>query len=496
MGQEKTASYKQIAKSTGIFGGSQFIIIVIGLVRTKVLAVLLGTAGVGLVGLFQSVIDLVRSLSGLGLSFSSVKDIAAAKNTNDRHRTSQTITVLYRWLWWTGISGMLLMIFFSAQLSEYVFGDKSKMWSVCLLSFCVLAGTLSSGQIALLQGLRQILKMAKASLYGALGGSVVAITLYSVLGIDGIVPALIAMSVIGLFFSWWYARGVKIEKVFMTAREIFLRGGEMVKLGLYTVISGLISTLTLFLIKSFMLKASDIETVGLFQSVWSVSNLYIGAILTSMAADYFPRLCGLRDKNSEIVRFSNEQARFVLIISTPMIVGMLLVASPVLNMLYSSKFLLAAGLLRWQILGAFLKVLIWPLGFILLAKGRGFRFFIVEFAWFAVYYLATLSLWPYFGLDAAGIAYLIAYLVYLPLVYMMVKPLCNFKYETSNILLMISFLLYAVTAFFAAVYLNGRLLFLCGSFIFFFCCLLAGLELNKILPAGLWIAKIKEYIKK
>jgi len=496
MEQENTTSYKQIAKSTGVFGGSQIVIIVIGIVRTKVLAVLLGAAGVGLVGMFQSIIDLVRSLSGLGLSFSSVKDIAEANNTNDKQRISKTITVLHRWLWWTGILGMFLMILFSAQFSEYVFGDRSKIWPICLLSFCVLIGTISSGQIALLQGLRQIAKMSKTSLYGALGGSLVAIILYSILGIDGIVPALISMSVIGLLFSWWYARGVKIEKVFMTTREVFLRGGGMVKLGLYMVISGLISTLTLFLMKSFMLKANDVETVGLFQSVWSVSNLYIGAILSSMAADYFPRLCGLRDKNSEIVRFSNEQTRFVLIVSSPMIVGMLLVASPVLNIFYSSKFLLAAGLLRWQILGAFLKVLIWPLGFVLLAKGRGMRFFISEFTWFAVYYLATRFLWPSFGLNAAGIAYLIAYLVYLPMVYMMIKPLCNFKYETQNILLMIGFLFYAVAAFFAAVYLNGWLLFLCGSVIFSCCCLLAGLELNKILPASLWIDKIKGYIKK
>ena len=121
MEPEETFSYKRIAKSTGIFGGSQFLVILVGIVRTKVLAVLLGTTGIGLVGMFQSIIDLVRSLSGLGLGFSSVKDIAEANNTNDKQRIAQTITVLHRWLWWTGILGMLLMILFSAQLSEYNF---------------------------------------------------------------------------------------------------------------------------------------------------------------------------------------------------------------------------------------------------------------------------------------------------------------------------------------------------------------------------------------
>ena len=496
MEQENITSYKRIAKSTGIFGGSQFLIIIIGIVRTKVLAVLLGTTGIGLVGMFQSIIDLVRSVSGLGLSFSSVKDIAEAHKTNDKQRIAQTITVLHRWLWWTGILGMLLMIVFSPQLSDYVFGDNSKIWPICLLSFCVLTGTISSGQIALLQGMQEISKMAKASLFGASGGLVIAVVLYSFLGIEGIVPALIAMSLLGLFFSWLFASKIKTDKVVITAKEVFHQGGGMVKLGFYTVVSGLISTLTLFLIKSFILKADGVENVGLFQSVWSVSNLYIGAILTSMAADYFPRLCGFNDSNRDIVRFSNEQTRFVLIVSTPLIVGMLLVASPVLELFYSSKFLMAAGLLRWQIMGTFLKVLVWPIGFILLAKGKGLRFFLVEFTWYLVYYVTTRLCWPYMGLDAAGVAYVIAYLAYLPLVYLMVKPLCSFKFDTKNIVLMINFFLYVVVAYFASVCLDGWMFYACGFTIFMFCSLLAGFELNKILPASMWISKFKSILKK
>jgi len=497
MEQANTTSYKQIAKSTGIFGGSQFFIILIGIVRTKVLAVFLGTEGIGLVGLFQSVIDLVRSISGLGLSFSSVKDIAEANNTNDQKRIAQTVTVLHRWLWWTGILGLLLTILFSGQLSDYIFGDKSKVWQISLLSFCVLTSTISSGQIALLQGLRQIQKMAKASFYGALGGAVVAIIMYSILGVDGIIPALIAMSVIGLFFSWWFARSVKLEKVVMTARVVFNRGGNMVRLGLFTVVSGLLSTLTLFLIKSFIQNEGGIESVGLFQSVWSVSNLYIGAVLTSMAADFYPRLCGLNDNNLDFVRFSNEQTRFVLIISCPLIIGMLLVASPVLTIFYTSKFLIAVNLLRWQILGAFLKVLVWPIGFILLAKGKGFRFLIVEFVWVFVYYLSTRICWQYIGLNAAGVSYVIAYLVYLPLVYFMIKPLCKFRYETKNIILMLGFLFLTIAAFCISAYLNGWISYLCGGCTLVISVFWSGYEFNKIIPAKMWVSKLKSiFIKR
>ncbi|MCK9300100.1 MAG: O-antigen translocase, partial [Bacteroidales bacterium] len=56
------SSYRQIVKSTGIFGGSQLFNMLIGVFRTKVAAALLGPLGVGLIGLYQSIIDMIRSV--------------------------------------------------------------------------------------------------------------------------------------------------------------------------------------------------------------------------------------------------------------------------------------------------------------------------------------------------------------------------------------------------------------------------------------------------
>ncbi len=488
-------SYKQIAKSTSIFGGSQFVNILLGIVRTKVLAVLLGTTGVGLNGMFQSIADLMRSLTGLGLSFSSVKEIAEAKQSEDNEHIGHTVTMLYRWLWWTGIAGMLLTILLSPWISDYVFGDRKHLLAICLISFSVLAGTVSSGQLALLQGMRKIGSMAKSSLYGAIGGLVTAVPLYWVFGLNGIVPALITVSFIGLFFTWFFARKISVEKVVQSYRDSLQREGNMVRLGVFTVVSGLVSTLTLFLLRSFILQNDGVGHVGLFQAVWSVSNMYMGGIMTSMAADYFPRLCSLNGDDPKTVRFTNEQTRFVLIVATPLIVLMLLIAPPILNILYSNGFNAASTLLRWQIFGTFLKVIIWPLGFILLSKGRGARFLIVESTWFIVYYVATRLLWPIYGLDAAGIAYVIAYVIYMPLVYLLVRPLCAFHFGIRNKVLITLFTLFATVTFVATLQLDGIHLRVTGSILFLACSIWAAFELNKIIPFAQWSEKVGKLFK-
>jgi len=489
-------SYGQIAKSTGIFGGFQLIYIVIGLLRTKVLALLLGTTGVGLAGLYQSVVDFVKTVAGMGLSFSSVKDIAQASESADENRIAQTITVLRRLLWWTGLAGMFLMMAFSVPVSIYLFGDQSKALPICILSFSVLTGILSSGQIALLQGTRQILKMAKASLYGAFGGFIVSVAFYAWLGIEGVVPALIGISIVNLFFSWWFSHKEFVLKVQISAKETFQKGGAMVRLGFYTMLSGLVATLTLFLMKSFILQTENLDTVGLYQAVWSVSFMYLGAILTSMGADYYPRLCGLNGDNEAMVKFSNEQTRFVLLVSSPVIICVLLLAMPILQLLYSSKFVEAADLMRWQIFGTYLKIIVWPVGFFLLAKGKGLRFFIVEFAWVAIYYLATRLGWKYLGLESAGIAYVIAYVLYFPLVYAMVKPLCDFRFNKGNILFMIFFLIMTLLAFLVSMFMKGWPCIISGGLIFLIASIAGLWGLNNILPARLWMEKLKKYLKR
>ena len=70
------ATYDHIVKYTGFLGGIQVLTILVSVVRNKLAAVLLSTAGVGLSALYQSVIGFLHNTSNLGISFSSIKEIA------------------------------------------------------------------------------------------------------------------------------------------------------------------------------------------------------------------------------------------------------------------------------------------------------------------------------------------------------------------------------------------------------------------------------------
>ena len=52
-------SYRQIFKATSLFGGVQVFNIIIGIIRSKIVAVLLGASGMGVLGLFTTTIAMV-----------------------------------------------------------------------------------------------------------------------------------------------------------------------------------------------------------------------------------------------------------------------------------------------------------------------------------------------------------------------------------------------------------------------------------------------------
>jgi len=111
--QSEHNTYGQILKSSAMVGGSQVLNILIGMVRTKAMAVMLGPAGFGLFGLYSSVVSLAQTFAGMGINSSGVRQIAAAASYREEQLVAQTTLVLRRVSLFLGLLGAALMIMFS-----------------------------------------------------------------------------------------------------------------------------------------------------------------------------------------------------------------------------------------------------------------------------------------------------------------------------------------------------------------------------------------------
>lgn len=442
----KKTSYQQIIKSTTIFGGSQAFIILIGIIRTKIIAILLGPTGIGIIGIYQSIIDMMRSGFSLGLDTAGVKDIAETEAKQDPITFNRAISRFNIWFKWSAIIGFIICLTLCYPISLWAFGNNKHVLPIAGLAICVFLAILTTGKSTILQGMRKIPEMAKSAVWGSLIGLIISIPTYFIFGMEGIIPAFIVSGGISFLCVEYYYRKQSIEKVSISNKEAFYEGLNSLKLGAYIVSAGLISTVSMFLIRAYITRTDDLEAAGLFQSAWTITNVYLALILRSMGSDFYPRLSAIASEKDKMKALINEQSYIVLIIASPIVISMMLFSDFALSVLYSGKFSGANTLLCWQAAGSFFKVLSWPIAFIMLVKNKGLVFFMSEASYYIVYLTSAYLLYPVYGLDATGIAYLAAYIVYLPLVFFIGRKLSEFKWTSTIIsMTLINLILICIT---------------------------------------------------
>lgn len=409
---ESQSSYRQIVKATSLFGGVQFLTIIISLIRSKFIAVFLGPAGIGIIGLLNSTLGLIIGFTNAGLDTSAVKSISAANNDGDKVKIGTEVTVLKRLIWFTGIFGTLITIFLSSWLSKLTFGTTDYTFAFILISITVLFKQLTSGQLAILQGLRRLKDQAKASLAGSFFGLLVTIPLYYYLRNEAIVPSIIIISFTSLLFTWYYSNKVKIQPVNLTNNQVFLEGKSMLKLGFSLSFISLLTVTASYILQIFISNKGGIVEVGLFSAGFAIINSYVGLIFTAMGTDYFPRLAALSNDNNRIRITVIQQAVIAILIITPIIILFITFAPYIIRILYSVQFSPIIMMVSWGILGMLFKAVSWSMGYILIAKGDSKLFIRTSLGFNITFLMINIFGYYFYGLEGVGITFALNYIIH------------------------------------------------------------------------------------
>jgi PST family polysaccharide transporter len=425
-------TYGQILKSSALIGGSQVLNIAIGIVRTKAMAVLLGPAGYGLFGLYGSVANLAQSIVGIGVNSSGVRQIAAAVGTGDTERIALTTIVLRRTSVVLGFLGGILLLVFSRQVSTITFGTNQHAPAVCLLSIAVFFQLISWGQDALIQGMRRIADLAKMQVLGAFLGMLLSVPMVYFLRERGVVPSLVGVALMYLTVSWWYSRKIRIQIPAMTVSKVAKEAAALLKLGSAFMATGFMTMGIAYAVRIMVLRKVGFAATGYYQSAWTLGGLYMGFILQAMGADFYPRLTAVADDNIACNRLVNEQTRVGLLLAGPGVLATLTFAPLVIALFYSAKFGAAVEVLRWICLGTVLQVITWPMGYIIIAKGRQLIYFATQLAWTLVSLGLAYVCVTYWGLKGAGIAFFGSYIFFGLMEYPVVHRLSGFRWSGAN----------------------------------------------------------------
>lgn len=434
-------SHKTILKTITLFGSTHIFNMLVNVLTVKFTAIFLGASGLGVLGLVKNTVEIIRSISSFGLNLISVREISSI-DSNDTNDKVETLYVIRKIALYTGLFGAVLSIVFSSILSKLTFeSSDSYLWFVGLSGYYVIVNMVTYRE-SILQGFRLLRKIVIVNMVSSAFIAFMTIILYSLLGINGIVPVIIIGSFVKWMISWYYTRTYTTGSIKMDRKVLWKKMKPLLSLGLLLSINVIFGKLCSYLIKVYLNTTEvDASVLGYYEAGIIILISYLGIIFSTMSIDFYPRLTAIKDDHNVLRKFVNNQIEIAVLIVTPAILLFYWLDEWLIQMLYTKDLLQVAQILKIGLLSVLIRAVIWPLGFVLLAKGDRKYYFFSEVLGDFLNVVVTIIFYELYGLFGIGAALGLNYMIYGVIVYFYIHKKYKFNMISSYRTVIISFIL-------------------------------------------------------
>ena len=396
--------YSHVLRYTSLFGGVQAFNMLMSFVRNKVVAVLLGSVGIGLIDLYNRTTSFLTSITTLIAPVASVRALSQAYESGDRKQLDEQVKVVRSWSLLTAIAGFFLCIALSPLISRFTFGDSQHVWRIIVLSPIIICVAISGSELSVLKATRRLRRLAWSSFCGALALAAVSIPFYFVFGTRGIVPALVvstfAVSAINLSFSVplhpWH--------VSLFSVSLLRKGGPLVRLSVMYILAGIVASASELFIRSSIVSFGKVADVGLYSAGMLLSVAAARFLFVAMDADYFPRLSACCNYRGRMLLAVNRQLEVCVLLLSPFLIIFNLFMPQVVQLLFAPSFLQVVPMAILASFYIFFKAVTTPLAYLPLAHGDGWIYFIMETVYYVVFCSLVITFYHEWNFLGAGIA--------------------------------------------------------------------------------------------
>ena len=130
-------SEKRILYSSSLMASSSLLNTILGFIRVKIAAILIGSVGIGILAGLNAIQNLITNLTSLGVKKSSVRFIVESISKNNINDALMSIKVLKIFSFILGFFGLTIAIMFSNYISIYIFEDPKYSYEISMLGLCV-----------------------------------------------------------------------------------------------------------------------------------------------------------------------------------------------------------------------------------------------------------------------------------------------------------------------------------------------------------------------
>lgn len=404
--QEK--EYSHILKYTSLFGGVQGLVILIGLVRNKAMALLLGAGGMGFNALLMSMQNFASQCTGLGISFGAVPRLSELYEQNNEERLVYYIKVIRTWSFIAALLGFVFCVIVSPLMNDLSFNWGDHTLHYAFLGIAVAMAAICAGETAVLKAKRQLGALAKIQLTTAVLSVVLTVPLYYFFSHQGVALAIVLMAFATMLVTVSYS--YRVQRLQLSFCRACLKDGmDMLKLGVAFVTAAAVGSGAEMLIRSYLNLEGGLSDVGLYNAGYMIAITYAGMVFSAMETDYFPRLSGVANDIQATNETVNKQMEVSLLILSPLLLALMVLLPVLIPVLFSREFLSVIAMAQVAVLAMYFKVMTLPVAYITLARRRSKAYFFLETSYFVVLVIAVAVGFRHADVFGAGVGIVVAH---------------------------------------------------------------------------------------
>ena len=402
--------FARILRSSALMGGAQAVTLAMAFLRSKLIAVLIGPSGIGLMGVFNAFNANVSIVAGWGLGTSAVRTVAGAAEA-DKERKVAAVRTLGRRLAWAGFFGVLILVL---PVGYLTFKSQNYALELLIAGLAVPCVVATGMWTALLQAGGHIGSMAKTQMASSVVGLLIGLPFIYFFGSVGIALSILLAALATAYVTWRAA--VKLSPpgaAEPTSGDV----RELIHLGVALQIGATLGAISTYLIRVLILRshgddlAAGLADAGFYQAAFAVTGSLPGVIFSATSSDFYPRVAAAKDED-EARLITEKQIQASLLLATPILMGLLTMGPLAIRLLYAQGFEPAVPLLDWFVWAIFLNLLGWPLGFWVVARRSKRVVALFQSLLSVAMVLLALIMVPKWGVSGAAIAYFSGSLVY------------------------------------------------------------------------------------
>lgn len=395
-----------LVKVTFLNGVATIIRMVTSLVSIKVIAAIIGPAGIALLGQLNNFSTIVLSISNGGINAGITKYLAEFSDSKNKYslflRTGFQITVAF------SVVASIILLFGAGYFSEIILHDRKFIFVFYIFGITLFLYSLNALLISILNGFKEYRRYIVANIMGSVVGLIFSLVLAINFGIMGaLVSAVTFQSVVFLLTLFlirnakWFTRNSFKGKFSKTAAI------KLAHYSLMALVTATVSPAGQLIVRGYITKIQSINEAGIWEGMNRISGMYLLVIMTSLSVYFLPRLSELKTKpelRKEI--FSIYKLILPSLFLTSIIIYSL--RSFIIHFLFTSQFSGMQSLFAFQLAGDILKMSGWVLGYIMLAKAMTKQYIIMEFVGSGIFVILSVYFIRHFGALGATIGYALA----------------------------------------------------------------------------------------